>query len=406
MRSPDISARRFTITLAGVIAIGALTLGGALLGAARSGTDEIAASPPVAEAAPAPTTTLALTTSTATTPTTSTTAATTTTNPSSPAGSEPATDSVIRPSAAGSRLAPARPWLTIHGTGDVNLDPDYIPQFRSTGYAYAWEGLGGLFQSDDLTVINLECSPSPLGSPLPKAFNFRCDQEALAPTRRAGIEVANLANNHGQDYGVEAMLDGRRRVAGAGIAPVGVGADAAEAHRPARFDVHGWRVAVLGFGGVVPAPDWIATDERPGMADGDTIETMTAAVAAAAEQADLVIVSIHWGVELDTTPRADDIARAEAMIDAGADIIFGHHSHRLNPLGWYKGRPIFWGLGNFVWPQLSPASATTGVARVIVSPAGELQACIIPAYIARAGQPVLTADPPCAAPAGTDPRTR
>ena len=108
-----------------------------------------------------------------------------------------------------------------------------------------------------------------------------------------------------------------------------------------------------------------------------------------AEIADLVIVTVHWGFELDTSPRADDIGRAEAMVEAGADIIFGHHQHRLSPLGWVDEAPVAWGLGNFVWPRLSVASATTAVARVIVHPDGTIGACLIPVEIVRSGHPSL-----------------
>ncbi len=393
--SPDErAARRYTITAAFVVAIAAVTLGGALVAAALSSSDAALQATPATPPPPPVTTTAPpiATTSTRLPATTTSTISTTSTTLAGRFSAEPARG--------------ARGFLLIHGTGDVNLDPSYIPAFQSQGYAYAWQGLGGLFERDDLTVINLECSPSPLGRALDKAFTFRCDHEALPPTRRAGIEVANLANNHGQDYGVEAMLDGRRRVEGAGIAAVGVGVDAAQAHQPAYFDIEGWRVAVLGFGGVIPSQSWIATADRPGMADGDATEAMAAAVAEAAKQADLVIVTIHWGRELETRPNADETARAHALVDAGADVIFGHHQHRLNPLGWYRGKPIFWGLGNFVWPQLSEASATTGVARVVVTPSGDLWACIIPAYIARPGQPVLTADPPCDEPGAAEPTKR
>jgi poly-gamma-glutamate synthesis protein (capsule biosynthesis protein) len=285
--------------------------------------------------------------------------------------------------------APPRGELLVHGTGDVNMDPSYIPNLAANGYDYAWSGLDGLFQRDDLTIINLECAVSDLGSAVPKEFNFRGDPASLPVLRRNGIEVANLGNNHSMDYGKDAMLDARKNLIAADIAPVGVGQNAAQAHRPAILEINGWRIAVLGFGGVVPSPDWVATADSPGMADGDDIPSMVAAVKAADEQADLVFVSIHWGVELDTTPRAEDEERARAMIDAGADAIFGHHSHRLNPMGTYKGRPIFWGLGNFVWPAHSYDGSVTAVAEVHVSPAGKVTGKLLPAFIEASGHPVL-----------------
>jgi poly-gamma-glutamate capsule biosynthesis protein CapA/YwtB (metallophosphatase superfamily) len=283
----------------------------------------------------------------------------------------------------------------IHGTGDVNLDPSYIPALAANGFDYAWAGVDGIFNDDELTVINLECAPSDLGTPEDKEFVFRCPTSSLTSLARAGIEVANMGNNHSGDYGKEALVDGRNQLIAAGVAPIGAGADADEAGRPGIFEVNGWTVAVVGFGGIVPNPPWVATADHPGMRDGDDIASMVAAVAAAEEMADFVVVSIHWGVELDTQPRPDDVERANAMISAGADVIFGHHAHRLQPMEMVKDTAVFWGLGNFVWPRYSDVGSTTGIGRAIVHPDGSIEACLIPAFIENSGQPVVTGEPEC-----------
>jgi poly-gamma-glutamate synthesis protein (capsule biosynthesis protein) len=288
--------------------------------------------------------------------------------------------------------------LVIQGTGDVNLDPTYIQALAAEGWDHAWSGLDGFLLEDDLTVINLECAPSALGAPLDKDFVFRCPPESLASLASNGVEVANLGNNHSGDYGKEALVDGREEVIEAGLSAVGAGANADEAGSPALFEIGGWKVAVIGFGGVVGDAAWFATDDRPGIRDGDYLPSMVAAVEDAAAQADIVVVAIHWGVELETEPDPDDVERGRAMIAAGADIIFGHHSHRLQPLDFIDGRPVFWSLGNFVWPNFSVAGSTTAVARVLVSPDGTIQACFVPAVIESSGHPVLTAEPPCSPP--------
>lgn len=77
------------------------------------------------------------------------------------------------------------------------------------------------------------------------------------------------------------------------------------------------------------------------------------------------------------------------MVDAGADGIFGHHSHRLQPLELYHDRPVAWGLGNFVWPRLSDSGATSAIAQVVVEPDGTVSACLIPVTIERSGHPVV-----------------
>lgn len=316
--------------------------------------------------------------------------------PDAPASPEaPAASSPVAV-AADAAPAPARQRLVVHGAGDVSLDPGYVPALRARGYDYAWSGLEGLFADDDLTVVNLECPVSTRGTQVPdKQFHFRCDPAALPAARAAGVEVANLANNHSGDYGPAAQLDSVGYVRDAGIEPVGVGADRSAANAPAILERGGWRIAVLGFGGVIPDPGWLAGANRSGMADGDDTAAMTAAVRAARERADLVFVTIHWGVELDTTPRPDDVARAHAMIDAGADGVFGHHAHRLQPMETYAGRPIAWGLGNFVWPTQSAEATRTAVAEVVVEPDGSVRGCLLPARIAAPGHPVLTGERSC-----------
>ncbi|MEA2010886.1 MAG: CapA family protein, partial [Actinomycetota bacterium] len=289
--------------------------------------------------------------------------------------------------------------LVISGTGDVNLDPSFVRSFPSTGYEYAWSGLDDIFNQDDLTVINLECSASNLGTPWNKPWTFRCDPEALPSMAAAGVDVANLANNHAMDYGFDAMLDARSNLMKVGIEPVGAGADAAEAYEPVIIERNGWTIAILGGGGVHPETgSWIATDDRPGMTDGDSAEAMTEAIRAADEIADLVLVTIHWGEQGTIQPRAFEIRLAEAFIDAGADGVFGHHQHVLQPLGWYSGKPIAWGLGNFVWQAGSTLARTTAVAQFVFEPDGRIGACLVPVVIEATGHPVLQPgyEGPCA----------
>jgi poly-gamma-glutamate synthesis protein (capsule biosynthesis protein) len=204
-----------------------------------------------------------------------------------------------------------------------------------------------------------------------------------------------MGNNHSGDYGKQALIDGRAQLLAAGVAPVGAGKDVNEAGEPAIFEINGWTIAVVGFGGVAPNPSWYATEDNPGMRSGDDLEEMVQAVEAAEAVADLVIVTIHWGRELETTPNPEDVPRAHAIIDAGADIIFGHHQHRLGPIERIDDSVVFWGLGNFVWPHNSVASATTAVARAVVHPDGTIDSCLIPAFIESHGHPVLTGEPEC-----------
>jgi poly-gamma-glutamate synthesis protein (capsule biosynthesis protein) len=275
-----------------------------------------------------------------------------------PSTEEVAADEEPEPAAAApspSAVSERRGKLLIHGTGDVSLDPNYV-----------------------------------LGSPVPKEFNFRCDPDALPVARRMGVEVVNLGNNHAYDYGAEALLDSVRNARRAGLAPVGAGADQDAALAPAVFELEGWTVAVVGLDMVVdPYPAAIATDSGPGTAAGHDEDLMIRAIEEADSAADIVVVTIHWGIELDTEPRDFQVALGHRMVDAGADVIFGHHAHRLQPMEVYRGRPIFWGLGNFVWPTFSTAGSTTAVAEVTVTSGGGVRGRLLPAFISAPGHPVL-----------------
>jgi poly-gamma-glutamate synthesis protein (capsule biosynthesis protein) len=175
-----------------------------------------------------------------------------------------------------------------------------------------------------------------------------------------------------------------------GIEPVGAGRNDRAALAPAILEIEGWTIAVLGFGMVVDPPQSVAAPGHPGIAAGHDTNAMLRAIEEAERRAELVIVTIHWGVELDTQPRAEQVQLGEAFVEAGADIVFGHHAHRLQPVTHHRNRPIFWGLGNFVWPNFSLEGATTAVARAVVEPDGSVRGRLLPAFIEAPGHPVLT----------------
>jgi hypothetical protein len=323
-------------------------------------------------------------TSAAPSPTTPTSPSPTPSVEPSPSG-EPAVSPSVEPSASPSPSpSGARGTLVLQGAGDVNLDPTFLPILRSKGFAWAWSGLGGVFGRDDLSFVNLECPATtidaPVGSP-----NFRCSPEALTSMRAAGVDVVNQANEHVFDQGSAGLLDSLRRLRAAGFAAVGAGSNAASAIAPAILERDGWKIAVVGIGQVTAQP---ATSSSAGTA-GQDFASALAGIRAAAEVADIVVVTIHWGVEGDTQPRAAQLEQAKQMVAAGADVIFGHHAHRLQPLRLVDGKPVFFSLGNLVWAAFSDGSTTTGIGRVTISPDGTIAAEILPARIASSAHPVL-----------------
>ncbi|MFA9429933.1 CapA family protein [Egicoccus sp. AB-alg2] len=292
--------------------------------------------------------------------------------------------------------------MIVH-TGDVSLDPDYVPALRRHGPDAVWDGVREAFHGADVVAVNLECPVGEGGVAQDKQFVFRCDPAALPAMRDAGVDLVTLANNHAGDHGLDLMLASVERVERTGLRTVGVGPDEARAHEPQFLDVAGWRVAVLGFGGVVPEPDWIAYGDAPGQATGYDAERMARSVARAKADADLVVVSVHWGEEGALEPRPEDRQKAQAMAAAGADVVFGHHAHRLQPVEQVDGAAVFWNLGNFVWPRFSDDGARTALARWTVEPDGTTSACLVPAEIDDDGVPRLTDDAPTCLPTSLPP---
>jgi poly-gamma-glutamate capsule biosynthesis protein CapA/YwtB (metallophosphatase superfamily) len=293
----------------------------------------------------------------------------------------------------GAAETPLRGTLVIHATGDASLDPSQIAAFRTYGYDWAWSGLGGLFNHDDLTMVNLECPTTDIVDPEPKAFTFRCDPQALPAARRAGVDVMSQANNHAYDQGPAGVVDSVDTIRAAGLTSVGAGADEAAALRAARFEINGWTVAVVGIDQVLDPLDQVAGPTKPGTAAGHDFRLALRAVRDAAASSDLVFVMIHWGVELEARPRAYQVRQAHRMIDIGADVIFGSHPHVLQPMETYRGRPIFYSLGNLVWPRVDPATSATAIAEIVVTPDGTIKARLLPVEIVSSGHPVLATGP-------------
>jgi len=261
---------------------------------------------------------------------------------------------------AGSLLV--RP-LVLAAVGDVTLGEQVGPAVEAHGGAYPWTGVARTLRDADVTVGNLETSVSTRGVAASKQYAFRGPPQALpAMGRLAGFDVLTLANNHAVDYGPEALLDTIRYVRAAGIQPIGAGANADLARRPAIVEAGGLRVALLGYSDVNPL-GFPATAWTPGTARADPA-AIAADVRAARHRADVVVCFFHWGVELQPQPDARQRSLASACLAAGAQVVLGAHPHvfgRIERPG--RRALVAWTLGNFVFPS-SGAPAQTGILEV------------------------------------------
>lgn len=257
--------------------------------------------------------------------------------------------------------------LSISLVGDILMDGSVKRQINENGYDYPWEYVAKYFQEDDISIGNLETSITLGGAKWPdKQFNFRSDPENLEAMKKAGIDVVSLANNHSLDYGYEGLLDTLNYIDKSGIYRVGAGKDYKEAVEEVVIEKNGYKVGILGFSRVVPTVDWYATSKRPGLvgAYDSQLQGVLEKVKEVGEEVDILILSIHWGTELQTRPNDHDVLAAKKLIDAGADIIMGHHPHILQGVEIYKGKPIFYSLGNFVFGVKNELTSNTMIGQV------------------------------------------
>lgn len=232
----------------------------------------------------------------------------------------------------------------------------------------------------DLRYCQLECAISDKGVVRTDVRNpmHRVPPKNLAALTAAGFDVVSFAGNNNLDYGIEAFMDSIRRLESAGIRVAGGGATLAEARRPVILERRGTRVAFVSACSIL-RDGYAASDRQPGVnplrvttsyepleniyeqpgtpartvtiCDEDDLTEVLAAIRDARREADVVVGCFHWGVHFTYDLAMYQPVVAYAAIDAGADLVFGTHPHCLQAIDVYKGKPIFYSLGNFAFEQ-------------------------------------------------------
>lgn len=216
----------------------------------------------------------------------------------------------------------------------------------------------------DLTVVNLETAVTDGGTPAPKQFAFRAPATAFTALKAAGVDATSMANNHGMDYMESGLRDSLVAIKKSRFPTVGIGKNADEAYRAYRTTIKGNRLAVVGATQVLDdhlIQAWTATDTKGGLASAKEVDRMVQAVKDARKGADIVVVHLHWGAEMQPCPLPRQQELAEQLIAAGADIIVGGHAHIPLGGGYLKGKYVHYGLGNFVFYSANGATANSGV---------------------------------------------
>jgi hypothetical protein len=234
--------------------------------------------------------------------------------------------------------------------GDIMTAGDFAKDYADLKHHYFPSEVRSWLQSD-VVFANLECVASNRGEPLEDKTVLYTLPETLEILTDLNVDVVSLANNHQMDYGIEASEDTRQVLDSRHIRYGGVGRSLQEARRPVLLERNGLRVIFLFFSWtrtyLEPVPE--ATTSRPGVSPYN-VEEIEACLRAAEQELspDYKVVSLHWGEGLSHYARPESVREAHRIVDAGADMIVGHHAHCLQGYEIYKGKPVFYGLGNFL----------------------------------------------------------
>ncbi|MBC6490108.1 CapA family protein [Flavihumibacter stibioxidans] len=235
--------------------------------------------------------------------------------------------------------------------GDVMLGRGVHTAISENGSLYPWGNLLPVLKTSDINIVNLENAFTHYNRKAPKTFNFKATPDKVDTLLGAEISLVNLANNHVLDFGKEGLIETLSTLKEAGIAYAGAGLNRAEAIRPRVLVKNSLAVGVVGF--TDNEPDWKAGEAEPGtnyidISSGVDRKFAVKSIADLYRHSDIVIVSIHWGPNMNLYPEPGFISFAHEMIDAGADIIHGHSAHNFQGIELYKGKLILYDTGDFV----------------------------------------------------------
>jgi len=261
-----------------------------------------------------------------------------------------------------------------------------VPTIVSTGHPGA---MRDLISSADLALANMEESAPTHFSFHPHGTVFTGDPALIAGIARAGIDVASVASTHIGDGGRAGILQTIASLKKNGIVPFGAGTNLAAARKPALFEMGGVKVAILGYDGI-SSKYYGATATTIGDAPLNAAYIKADVAAARAAGAQVVIGFPHWGIEYTFGPSATQQRLGHLMIDAGADIVIGNHPHWVQSVEIYKGKPIWYSLGNFTFDQNWSEPTLEGISLELTFRGSTLvQAWMNPHILVRAVQPNL-----------------
>ncbi len=261
-----------------------------------------------------------------------------------------------------------RDTLTVAFTGDILLDRWVRRQIENLGIESVFDNRAdSVFRCSDIVVGNLECPATTLHTPMMKKFVFRAEPEWLEALRAHGFTHLNLANNHTVDQGRRGLVDTWHNVERYGMTPVGVGNTMDEAAQPVLLAEHPrkvWLIASL----QLPLEHFPYLPEAPSV-NQESVDSMVVRIRALREKDStaVILVSLHWGREHTLEPMPMQRSIARRLIDAGADALICHHTHTLQTIEQYRGKYIYYSIGNFIFDQRQDINRRTCIPQLKIT---------------------------------------
>ena len=249
----------------------------------------------------------------------------------------------------------AHPYdFTVCFAGDINLDDNWgttvFMDSQPNGiYDCISKELMESMQNADIMCLNNEFTFSERGEKIAgKLYHFRANPKRVEVLKEMGVDIVKLANNHACDYGSQSLLDTMDTLNSAGIEYVGAGKNLQEAMTPVYIEADGKTVAFVAASRAeknIKTPQ--ATETEPGILRCYDTELFIETIKEAKKNADFVLAYVHWGTEYSYELEDVQLETGKAYLDAGADVIIGAHSHCLQGMEYYEGKPIIYSLGNY-----------------------------------------------------------
>ena len=248
--------------------------------------------------------------------------------------------------------------LNIILTGDILLDRGVRRVIEHHGVDHLFsDGIDSVFRSAQVVVGNLECPATKIESPVFKRFIFRGEPEWLHTLHEHGITHLNLANNHSIDQGREGLTDTRSNIVSAGMTPIGAGDNMDEASEPVLLASKPRKVWLLPSLRMA-LENYAYLTDKPCVSQ-EPMDSLLSLVfrLRQADSTAVIIVSLHWGGEHTTKPVPRQRLEAHQLILAGADAIVCHHTHTLQTIETFRGKMIYYSIGNFIFDQSKPLNS-------------------------------------------------